>query len=87
MHFCFNSKKSTLPATPAVWTVSPAPEKGSGKGEATPLLSEESDSGESYKSTQDDITVLQSNVEIAVRVAQASETFTGRCFRCNKVGH
>ena len=51
MHFCFNSKKSTLPATLAVWMVAPAPEEGSGEGEATPLLSKESDSGESYEAT------------------------------------
>ena len=31
-HFHFNSKKSGLPATPAVWMVAPAPEEGSGKG-------------------------------------------------------
>ena len=80
MHFHFNSKKSTLPATPAVQMVAPASKEGSGEGEDTPLLSEESDSGESYKARQDD-----SDVEIAVRVAQASETFTGQCFRCNKV--
>ena len=36
---------------------------------------------------QDDTTVSQGDVEIAVRVAQASEAFTGQCFRCNKVGH
>ena len=66
MHFCFNSKKSTLLATPAVWMVAPAPEEGSGEGEATPLLSEESDSGESYKATQDDTTVSQGNVEFLV---------------------
>ena len=84
-HFRFNSKKSMLPATSAVWMVAPAPEKGSGEGEATPLLSEESDSGKSYEATQDGGT--QGNVEIAVRVAQASETFTSWCFRCNKVGH
>ena len=41
MHFHFNSKKSTLPVTPAVWMVAPAPEEGSGEGEATPLPSEE----------------------------------------------
>ena len=41
IHFHFNSKKSTLPATPAVQMVAPAPEKGSGEGEATPLPSEE----------------------------------------------
>ena len=87
MHFHFNSKKSMLPATPTVWMVAPAQEEGSGEGEVTPLPSEESDSGESYKAMQEDTTVSQGNVEIAVRVAQASETFTGRCFRCNKVRH
>ena len=45
MHFCFNSKKSMLPTTPAVQMVAPAPEEGSGEGKATPLLSEESDCG------------------------------------------
>ena len=86
-HFHFNNKKSILPATPAVWMVAPAPDEGSGEGEATPLPSEESDSGKSYEATQKDTTIFQGNIEIAVRVAQASETFTGRCFRCNKVGH
>ena len=76
-----------LPTTPAVQMVAPAPEEGSGEGEATPLLSKESDSGESYEATQDDATVSQGDVEIAVRVAQASETFTGQYFRCNKVRH
>ena len=85
-HFHFNSKKSTLPAAPAVRMVAPAPEEEPGE-EATPLPSEESDSGESYEATQDDTTVSQGDVEIAARVAQASETFTGCCFRCNKVGH
>ena len=36
-HFCFNHKKLGLPATPAVWMVAPAPEEGSGEGEATPF--------------------------------------------------
>ena len=76
MHFHFSSKKSMLPTTPAVQMVAPAPEEGFG-GEATPLPSEESGSAESYKATQDDATVSQGNVEIAVRVAQAAETFTG----------
>ena len=61
-----------LPATPAVRMVAPALEEGSGEGEATPLLSEESDSGKSYEATQDDATISQGDVEIAVRVAQAS---------------
>ena len=74
-------------ATPAVWMVAPAPEEGSCKGKSTPLLSKESNSGESYEATQEDVTISQGDIEIAVRVAQASETFTGRCFRYNKVGH
>ena len=77
MHFHFNNKKSTLPATPMVMMIAPALEEGSGEGEATPLPSKESDSGESYEATQEDATISQGNVEIAVRVAQASEAFTG----------
>ena len=57
--------------------VASASEEGSGEGEATPLPSKESDSGKSYKMTQEDATISQGDVEIAVRVAQASETFTG----------
>ena len=86
-HFCFDNKKSMLPATPVVRMVAPALEEGSGEGEATPLPSEESDSGKSYEATQEDATISQANVEIAVRVAQASEAFTGQCFRCNKEEH
>ena len=67
--------------------MAPGPEEGSGEGEATPLHSEENDSGESYGATQEDATISQDNVEIAIRVVQASETFTGQCFRCNKVRH
>ena len=48
-HFHFNPKKSGLPATPAVQMVTPAPEEGSGKGEATPFPSEDSNSGKSYE--------------------------------------
>ena len=77
MHFHFNNKKFRLPATLVVWMVAPAPEEGSGEGETTPLPSKESDSGESYEATQEDATISQGDVEIAVRVAQASETFTG----------
>ena len=87
MHFHLNPKKSGLPATPAVQMVTLAPEEGSGEGEAKPLPNEESDSGESYEAEQEDTTISQDNVEISVRVAQASEAFTGLCFRCNKVGH
>ena len=66
-----------LPATPAVQMVAPAPEEGLGEGEATPLPSKESDSGKSYKATQEDTTISQGNMVIAIRVVQASETFTG----------
>ena len=71
-HFHFNSKMSMLLTTPAVQMVAPAPEQGSGEGEATPLPSEESDSGESYKAKQEDATISQGDVEIAVRMAQAT---------------
>ena len=57
--------------------VAPAPEEGSSEGEATPLLSKESDSDKSYETTQDDAAISQGDMEIAVRVVQASETFTG----------
>ena len=67
--------------------VAPATKGGSGKGETTPLPSEESDSIESYEAVQEETTISQGDVEIAVRVAQASEMFTGQCFRCNKMGH
>ena len=68
--FYFSIKKSMMPTTPAVQMVAPAPEEGSGEGEATPLPSEESDSGESYEAKQDDTVVSQGDVEIAVRVAR-----------------
>ena len=71
-HFHFNNKKSTLPATSAVRMLTPAPEEGSGEGEATPLPSEESDSSESYEAIQEDATVSQADVEIAVRVGRTS---------------
>ena len=45
MHFHFDNKKSTLPATLVVRMVAPTLEEKSGEGEATPLPSEESDSG------------------------------------------
>ena len=53
----------------------------------TPLPSEESDSSESYEATQEDPTVSDGDVQIAVRVVHATEAFTGCCFRCNKVRH
>ena len=86
VHFHLSKKKSTRPATPAVWMVAPAPEGGSSEGEITPVPREDSDSGKSYEATQD-TTISQGNLEIAVRVAQTSEAFTGQCFRCNKVRH
>ena len=67
-----------LPTTPAVRMVASALEEGPGK-EATPIPSEESDSSESYEATPDDITISQGDIEIAVRVAQALEKFTGQC--------
>ena len=57
--------------------VAPASEEGSGDGEAIPLPSKESDSGESDEAVQEDMTISQGDMEIAVRVAQASKAFTG----------
>ena len=76
-----------LPATLVVQMVAPALKEGSGEGEATPLPSKESDSGESYEAVQEDTIISHGDVEIAGRVAQASEAFTGQCLRCNKVGY
>ena len=63
------TRNPCCPTTPAVQMVAPAPEEGSGEGEATPHPSEESDSGKSYEAMQDDTTISQGNVEIAVRAA------------------
>ena len=49
--------------------------------------SEDSNSGESYEAQPDNMSIYTGDIEIAVRVARASEAFSGRCFRCNKVGH
>ena len=87
LHFRFDNKKPMLPTTSSVRMVAPAPEEGLGEGEATPIPSKESDSGKSYEATPEDTTISQGDIEIAVRVAQASETFTGQCFRYNKVRH
>ena len=76
-HFHFNHRESGLPATPAVQMVAPSPEEGYGEREGTPPPSEESDSSQSYEAVQEDTAISQEDVEIAVRVAQASEAFTG----------
>ena len=72
---------------PAIWKVAPAPEEEVTVEEMTPQPSEDSDSGESYKAQPDDMPVSAGDIEIAIRVARASEAFSGRCFKCNKVGH
>ena len=77
MHFSFNNKKPMLPTTPAVRMVAPAPEEGPGEGEATPIPSKESDSGESYEATPDDIGISQGDAEIAVK----SSTSMGDIYR------
>ena len=53
--FRFHNEKPMLPTTPAVRIVAPAPEEGPGEGDATPIPSEESDSGKSYEATPEDI--------------------------------
>ena len=49
-----------LPAASAVQIVAPAPEEGPGE-EATPLPSEESDSGKLYEAMQDDTSLSRQN--------------------------
>ena len=67
--------------------VAPAPEEEVPVEEMTPQPSEDSDSGESYEAQPDDMPVSAEDIKIAVRVVHTSEAFSGRCFRCNKVGH
>ena len=75
--FHFDHKKLSLPTNPAVWMVAPAPEEDAGEEEATPQPSEDSDSGKSYEAQQDDLLVSPGDVEVAIRVVRASETFSG----------
>ena len=86
-HFRFDQKKSNLPVNPTVQMVAPAPEEEVTVEETTPQPSEDSNSGESYETQPDDMAVSNGDIKIAIRVARASEAFSGRCFRCNKVGH
>ena len=86
-HFRFDRKKSNLSVNQTVQMVAPAPEEEVTFEETTPQPSEDSDSGELYETQPDDMSVSTGDNEIAVRVARASEAFSGRCFRCNKVGH
>ena len=67
--------------------VAPALEEEVAVEETTPQPSEDSDSGESCEIQPDDMPVSTGDIKIAIRVAHASEAFSGRCFRCNKVGH
>ena len=64
-HFCYECRKSTLPTTPAVHMVTPAPEEEDGEEEVTPQPSEESDSGESYEASPEDSGVSAADIEVA----------------------
>ena len=86
-HFRFDRKKSNLPMNPTVWMVAPAPEEEVAVEEMTPQPSEDSDGGESYEAQPDDMPVSAGDIKIAIRVAHPSEAFSGRYFRCTKVGH
>ena len=67
--------------------VAPAPEEEVTVEEMTPQPSEDNNSGESYEAQLNDMLVSTGDIKIVVRVAHAAEAFSGRCFRCNKVGH
>ena len=75
MHFKFDQKKTSLPVNPTVCMVAPAPKEVIAE-ETTPRPSEDSDSSESYKAQPDDTPVSTRDIEIAVRVACASEMFS-----------
>ena len=79
-NFNFDQKKANLPVNPAIQMVVPEPEEGVVAGDNTPQLTEDSDSGESYEASPDDMPVSAGDVEVAVRVTCASEAFSGRCF-------
>ena len=64
-----------------------APEEEDSEEEVTPQPSEDSDSGESYEASPEDPGVSAGDSEVAILVVRTAETFSGRCFRCNKVGH
>ena len=83
-YFRFDQKKSNLPVNPTVWMVAPMPEEKVTIEETTPQSSEDSNSGESYEAQPN---VSTGDIEIAIGVAHASEAFSRRCFKCNKVGH
>ena len=86
-HFRFDRQKSNLPVNPTIQMVAPVPQEEVATEETTPQPSEDRDSGETYEAQPDDMSVSTGDIEIAVRVACASEAFLGRCFRCNKVRH
>ena len=67
--------------------VAPAPEKEVAVEEMTPQPSKDSNSGELYEAQPDHMPVSAGDIKIAIRVAHTSEAFSGRCCRCNKVGH
>ena len=60
--------------------VAPAPEEEVVAEETMPQLTEDSDIGDSYEATLDDMSVSTGDIKIAVRVTHASEVFSGRCF-------
>ena len=72
-HFYFNHKKLSLPANPAVWMVAPVQEEDVGEEEAFLQPSEDSDSGESFETQQDDLSVSPGDVKVAIRMVHASE--------------
>ena len=85
--FHYEHRKSTLPTTPAVCMVTPAPEEEDSEEGVTPQSSEDSDSGESYEASPEESGVSAGDIEVAIQVVCTAETFSGQCFRCNKVGH
>ena len=67
--------------------VAPAPEEDLDPEDATPPQTKDSDSSESYEVSPDNASISARDIEVAVRLAHASEAFSGKCFHCGKVRH
>ena len=65
-YFCYECRKSTLPTTPAVCMVTPAPEEEDSEEGVTPQPSEDSDSGESYEASPEHSRVSTGDIEVAI---------------------
>ena len=67
--------------------VVPAPEGDPDPEDVMPSQTEDSDSGEWYEASPHDVSISAGDIEVAVRVAHASEAFSGKCFTQQPESH